>query len=143
MSLVAVVEGIDERLQTLNGSPHNLVVLDYEPAAIQVSPIALVLFSGFDGRNTAGQITTTPWEITVRLMVKWQDNEGAEAQLRRLVDAALYALDTGAKLGGRIDSGLAQMPRASAGFTKFGGTDYRLADITVRAVDKPASVVAP
>lgn len=142
MSLVAVVAGIDERLQTLNAPPHNLVVLDYEPAAIQVSPIALVLFSGFDGRNTAGQVTTTPWEITVRLMVKWQDNEGAERQLRALVDAVLYALDTGVQLGGRLTSGLAQTPRGTAGFTKFGGTDYRLADITVRAVDKTTSVLA-
>lgn len=132
MSLANVRAGIKERLQTIDG----LTVLSYEPANVQVPRVALILFRRFSGRNTQGQITTTPWEVTVRLLVRWQDNEGAEEELTTLVDGVPLAIDADPQLGGRITAGLAQVPEAESGFVTFGGTLYRMADITIRAVDK-------
>lgn len=136
MSLTGIVAGVVERLETIRDA-QSLTILDYEPKATQVSPIAMVLFTNFHGRNTKGQVSTTPWNVTVWLMVKWQDNQGATRQMNALIDAVIQAIESDPQLGARITSGLASVTDGEGGRIRtFGGTEYLTTGITVTAVDK-------
>ncbi len=139
MSYTAVVAGIKERLETVSGLE---MVLDYEPASIQRLPAAYIIIDEYED-VTAMAVTAARYIVIIRLCIRWQDNEKAERELMPFVNsipAAFTGYDAlnrpNEQLGGRINSGLAEIVRAKAGWVPIGGTIYRILDFYMRVTDK-------
>lgn len=124
-ALVTLVDTIPEFKQ----------VLDYEPQAIQVSPLATVTTVSYE-RNQSGQITAMIYRTRVRIYVKWQENASAEAEAVVLVDKVCDAIDSDPQFGGVISAGLAQSPDGTGGYINVGGALVRIWDVFVRIVSK-------
>ena len=103
-------------------------VLDYEPTAIQTTPLVYLLLDSFEREVKAGLVQER-YRILVRTCIQWQNNRGAEEQLVGFVTTIPAAVDADPTLGGAITSGLARMLSGSTGFLTVGGAMYRVLDL--------------
>ncbi len=130
MSYPAIVAGLVADFAAVPGIKH---VLDYEPTAIQDTPMLYLLLDTADrARGLDGHVKTT-YRLLGTLVIRWQDNEGAEGELVDLLDGVLGALDADPTLGGL--NGQAEIVSADAGYGKIGATLYRIVELGIEAVE--------
>jgi hypothetical protein len=131
-----VVAGIVAALEPLGFEN----VLDYEPAAIEVAPMAYVVLATF-ARDKVGGVVTMRYTVTVRVAVPWTDNEQAERDLIPLVNAVPNALEVDMTLGANAAAGdrrVSQVIAGAAQYRQFANKFYRTMDVTVSVLEKGA-----
>lgn len=126
MSYEDVVEGLVERLETVAALK---LVLAYTPTAIPDWPMCYIYFNR--AQYVTSSVSTTRYFPTIRLVIGWQDWEGAEQQTNPFVDDIPAAVHADQQLGGRLTSGLAQITEAEGGWATIGGIEYRIVDFQV------------
>jgi hypothetical protein len=110
-------------------------VLDYEPARVDATPMAYVLFDA-SSILPAGQLSARHFRPLVRVVVQWVDNEQAERQIAQFVDQVIAAVDADPFLGGAITSGYARVIEQQGVFVVINKTTYRALDCTIDALSK-------
>lgn len=137
MSFTSVRDGLHAVVDTVAAIK---VVLDYEPAQVQISPFAYILFDSAV-RSQAGQITAMRYRFMVRVATPVTDSKAAEDELVQTALLVMNAVDANPQFSGALVSGLAQAPDAQAGWVQFGGLNSvkcRVIDVYVSAVEKTA-----
>jgi len=129
MSYANIVSGIQTRLATITTLKANL---KYEPAVIDDTPMTYILLDNAELTENAQSVTVL-YDVTVRLIVRWQDNEQAEAQMMPYVDSIVDAIRGDPTLGSRANS--ARVTRIEGAFVTIAGVEYRAVDFTVRVKD--------
>ncbi len=81
-------------------------------------------------------MTAKRYRIINRLLVCWQDNEGAELEIMPYIDAIPAALAADPHLGGRISSGYAEMVEIDAGWITVAEVEYRMVDFIASVLVK-------
>jgi len=126
VSYAIVVAGLKVRLETIS----TLVsVLPYAPTAIHDAPMAYMLFDHAEYTHNS-PVKVSRYFVTIRVAVRWQDNEMAEVQMMPYVDSVPAAILADPQLGGRIPSGMAMVTDAEGGFVTIAGVEYRVVDFT-------------
>lgn len=126
-----MLTGLHERFATVSGIAK---LLKYEPTTIQAFPTLYSLLDTVE-RSQAGQLTVMRYRVLNRIIFRWQDNEQAELELIPFVNSVPAAIDADAKLGGRVDSGLARVTDIQAVFVTIGAL-YRALDIYTEVLEK-------
>ena len=105
-------------------------VLDYEPLTVHQAPMMyLVAASGTRDSTVMPAIET--YQVNAVLVIRWQDNEGAEQEVIDLLPLCLAALDTDPTLGGVLGGGAAWISSYSAGYQDVSGQTYRIIEFQV------------
>jgi len=126
----AIKAALITRLATVSG----LVVTGHFPKAIE-PPWLFVTLRHFD-RDTSGQVTAMPYQVSARLYVQWQDNEQAELELDSFVNPIPATVDADPTLGGVLQAGIAEITMGDPGFEEISGILYRTLDFSVRILEK-------
>jgi hypothetical protein len=114
-------------------------VLDYEPASIATAPMAYLFLRSWT-RSQQGGVVTMRYEVVVRLVLLWSQNDTAEQQLQPLVNALPAAVEVDMTLGaGQDDRRISQVTMGVAEYRDIGGTFYRTMDVTVSVLEKGAA----
>ena len=130
MSYSNILSGLKTRMLTLTGLKS---VLLYEPASIDDTPMAYMYLDNAEIEQ-GGQVVTALYAITVRIIVRWQDNEEAEAQIAPYADSVVDAIRADPSLGSRANS--ARVTAIEGGFLDTAsGVRFRVMDFTVRVKD--------
>jgi len=132
MSYQNVLDGLQAALETLSGP---VAVLQYEPPAFDDLPLIYLLFDRSTDA-TVGQVRGTRYYVTIRLVVRWQDNEEAEKEIIPYIDSIPAAVHADRSLGGLLASGLAHISGAEGGFVDVGAVRYRVVDFVADVLDK-------
>lgn len=132
MSYETVLAGLHERFATVEGIVN---ILDYVPSSIQATPTLYSVFDHLDV-SKSGQVITYRWRIQHRLLVRWQDNEQAEAEIVAYIDDLIEAVDADPHLGGALTAGYAQITEVDGGWVTVGGGEYRVLDFISTVVEK-------
>jgi len=132
MSYSTVLAGLHERFATVTSIQ---AILDYVPTSIQDTP---TLYSLLDNVtiSRSGQVKATKYRILHRLVVRWQDNEGAELEIIPYVDSIPAAVDADNHLGGRLTSGYAVIDEIEAVWVEISNVTYRALDFYSTVVEK-------
>jgi hypothetical protein len=125
-------EGLAEQIATVDGLAS--VILG-EPTATHDLPCVYGALNRFT-RSQSGQITAMLYEFAIRLVIRWQDRQEAEAELLSLINAIPAAIDLDPTLGARIPMGLAKITAGDSGFVSIGGVLYRICDFTASVLEK-------
>jgi hypothetical protein len=130
MSYANILSGLQTRLETLAGLTN---VLLYEPASIDDTPMAYLFLDNAEIEQ-GGQVVTALYAITVRVIVRWQENDQAEAQIAPYADSVVDAIRADPSLGSQANS--ARVTAIEGGFLDTGnGIRFRVMDFTVRVKD--------
>ncbi len=132
MSYETVLEGLQERLGTVEGLA---AVLDYVPTGIHTTPLVYTLFESLSIRQS-GQVRTNEYRILLRVVLLWQDNEQAEAELSPFVESIPAAVRADPHLGGRLTSGYAEINELEGGWVTIGNVEYRVLDCHAHVIEK-------
>jgi hypothetical protein len=149
VSLLDAIDGLEELLQSVDELE---TVLVGEPSEIptdeisgeQLLPLAYILFDGARPIVTSGP-RGADYDLMVRVLIRWKDNEDAERDLAPVVDAIREAFDvraTGghakATLGGRVNTArvTAIASGEQAGFHTIAEEPYRSATFTIAVMSK-------
>lgn len=130
-------DGLHAVVATVQGIP---MVLDYEPAAVNVRCLTWILLDSYE-RTQFGQLTAMRYRFMVRVATPFQDNKGAEDEV---VQTALYiadAVDADPQFSGVLVSGIAESPQGQTGWIQIGGvagTKCRVVDVFVSVLEKTA-----
>lgn len=137
MSATTVYEGLAEIYASLAGVQN--IILG-EPTAAHELPAIYTAYMGFDRplRNSppANNLTGMRHTFMSRLLIAWQDQSEAEAQLLALLDTIPDAIDADPHLGGRLTKGMAWCATGVTGFVAIAGTTYRIVDYTITVMEK-------
>jgi hypothetical protein len=133
VSYEAISRGLQTRLATVE---QIAAVLDYEPSAIQDAPLIYSLLDGFECRSETNTSRIT-WRTQHRLLIRWQDAEACEAELRSLVGLIRQAVAADRTLGGTAAD--AEMVFGDAGWLNVGGTEYRSMDFSSEVIEYEAT----
>lgn len=130
-----VITGIKDALETLD-----LVnVLPYEPATVSATPMAYIMLDGWE-RGQQAQVVTMRYQVKIRLVLVWQDNEAVEQQLIPYVNSIPTALEVDMTLGaGPEERRISQVRSGVAEYRDIGGITYRTMDTTISVLEKGAS----
>lgn len=126
MSYASIVAGIQTRLNTVTSLVSNLA---YAPAAVNDTPMTYILLDGAE-LTEQSQALTVMYDVTVRLIVRWQDNEQAEAQAMPYVDSIVDAIRGDPTLGAKAN--YARVTKIEGAWVTIAGVEYRAIDFTVR-----------
>jgi hypothetical protein len=132
MSATTIYEGLATVFANL---PDIRNVILGEPTAIHELPAIYTAYAGFE-RVTASQQVMMTHTFTHRLIIRFQDQQEAEAQLLALLHQVPIAIDQDPKLGGIIDAGMARCTGGQAGFLSINATLYRIVDYTTSVLEK-------
>lgn len=112
-------------------------VLVYPPKSIPANYTLYIVRTGFETVR-AGQVRGVRWEFVARLVILWQDAEQGEVDLDTLTKGIIAAIDDDAHLGGKINSGIAEITDGDDGWFQLenSATWYRFTDFTVSVLDK-------
>jgi len=132
MSYATVLEGLHERLATVDGP---VDVLAYAPTAIHDTPLIWSLLDNMEIKRS-GQVKSKHYRILHRLVVRWQDNEQAEQEIIPYVDSIPEAVEADPHLGGRLVSGYAEITECQAGWITVAGVEYRNLDFYSTVIEK-------
>lgn len=136
MSYLSVLHGLGE---VLEGVPGVMLVLDYEPTAINVTPTGYMLFDK-GSASLRGGVLISSYRILFRLCFAWQENEYAEQQLQPFVDSVVTAVASNLQLNGTITNGQAMLDDTEDAiqgvFVNIGDVQYRALDFYIKAVVK-------
>lgn len=132
MSYQSVLEGLSERFETVSGLE---AVLNYVPTGIHTTPLLYSLLENVEIRRS-GQVVTREYRLQHRVVFLWQHNEQAEVDLAPYVDAIPAAVAADPHLGGRLQSGYAEIVELQGGWVTIGGTEYRVLDCYSRVIEK-------
>lgn len=146
MSYAAIVEGLNERFQTVEGL-EDAPILDYEPTSVHEFPLVYTLLDSFTRNVETGQVVRMGYRILHRLVLRWQDNETAEQELIPFVNSVCAAIDADNQLDGRLSGqsginpvgyigGYAKIADGMGVFVRIGGTDYRAIDFYSEVFEK-------
>lgn len=137
MSAATIWDALQLTLADIDGL--HAVVLG-EPTATHDLPCLYVAYQGFTRplRNTppARNLTGMIHSFVLRLVIRWQDREIAEAQLLALLDAIPDAIDDDPRFGNTITKGLGYIDAGTTGYQEIGGTTYRIVDYTLTVLEK-------
>lgn len=134
MSYPLILEAVKTRLAAVSGISY---VVIGEPTTVQDTPMMFLQRDG-GGRNVdAGGRAKAKHRIMAVLVVRWQDNATAEAQVSALIDPIYGAFDADPTLGGL--NGWAQVTEDDAGYLQIGKTTYRTVEFTI-VVEESACV---
>jgi hypothetical protein len=127
----------DAQHRYLRTVPGVRAVLAYEPRAVQAGPLIYTLLDEVP-LGVTGQVEDRTYGMIHRLCVPWQDSEGAEDEIARLVDPIIDALRRAfwTRLDGLIASGTLKLGTVRAGFLTIGGALYRVVDFPTSALVK-------
>lgn len=126
-----VLEGLHERFATVEGIN---AILGYAPNAIE-PPTMFSLFER-DEEEEKGQIVHTTYWTRHYLCFQWQDNEQAETELRPYIGLVRAALRADPRLGGRVNSGWANIPEVIGDFITIGDILYRTLEFVSKVLVK-------
>lgn len=126
--------GLADCLETVSGLES---VLLGEPSSVHEFPAVYGALQDVT-RTQAGQVTAMRYTFLLRLVIRWQEREEAEAELLSYVNSIPAAVDADPLLGGAITQGLAKVTFGLAGFIELGGTTYRVLDFTADVLEKGA-----
>jgi len=132
VSYATVLEGLHERLATVTSL---VAILDYVPTAIHDTPMIYSLLDRVEYRRS-GQVKTTVYRVIHRLLVRWQDNEGAEEEIIPFVNSIPDAVEADPQLGGRLTDGYGEITEGNAGFVTVAGVEYRSVDFIATVIEK-------
>lgn len=133
MSALSILEGLHERLATVEGLA---ALYDYEPTSTPALPAVYSLLDAIPTIEMTGQLLAYRYRFLHRLCVAWLDNERAERELLLLLDRCISAIHADRRLGGRLALGIAQVVEVQTGFVTIGNTLYRVADIYSVTLEK-------
>lgn len=127
-----ILLGLHARFQTLEGIKG---IFDYEPAAIEATPIIYSLLD--ESHRTQQQaLTTRRYRFMHRLVVQWVDNPTAEQTILEYTDRIPAAVEVDPQLDGAITSGIAAIVDQITGFVVINKVIYRVldsySDVTVK-----------
>lgn len=138
MSALTCAEGLIERFQTIEQLQTCIIG---EPASIHVCPAIYITLQTLNiplARQAPSRSTMNgnTYSYNCRLVLYWQDNAAAEAQLLGLVDEIPAAISADPRLGGRLASGIASISDGIAGYIDMGNVKYRVFDYTATVIEK-------
>lgn len=134
MSAATMWEGLQIQLSAVDGLVN---VIAGEPSVVHDMPSVYGVLFRFD-RTQHGQVTAMHYTFTLRLVIRWQDQIEAEAQLISFINSIPAAIDEDATLGGRITMGLAKITAGDTGYQTIGQTVFRICDFTADVLEKAA-----
>jgi hypothetical protein len=123
----AAIAGLKTAFEAVTGIHY---VLDYEPLTVQDAPM-LYLVATAGTRDSTVMPAIEVYQVNAVLVIRWQDNEGAEQEVIDLLPLCLAALDTDPTLGGVLGGGAAWIPSYSAGYQDVSGQVYRIIEFMV------------
>lgn len=133
MSYSAVLTALQTRLAAVSGL---VSVLKYVPAAINDTPMVYLLLDSAEVADKL-QFADTTYQITARLMVRWQDNEQAELKIIPYVDSIPDVIRADPHLGVTGASApFAQTESIEGLWITAAGVEYRAVDFTISVRDK-------
>ena len=125
MTYATVLAGLQTVLGTVAGIN---AVLDYEPLAIQTTPLIYSLLDSAVALNEEIFVETPDYQYRVmhRLLIAWQDNEQAETELVSFVNAIPEAVFAGQAT--ICPHGYSYVRDMDAGWVDVAGQTYRSLD---------------
>lgn len=129
MSYANIIAGLKTRLETLDGLAS---VLTAPPTAIHDTPMVYMLLDSGDVTHQA-QVVTTLHSVTLRLVVRWQENEEAEKLVQPYVDSVVDAIRGDPYLDGNAQN--AWISHYEGGWATIAGVEYRVVDFTATVKD--------
>ena len=135
MSYDTCLQAIHAAFATVTTPRAIAVLLDYEPTAAQDYPLMYSLLESFE-RVRSGQVLAVRWRTMHRLVLRWQDSEQCEAELRAFVDSIPAVIDADGHLGGALGAGYAHIESGDTGWSEIGQTEVRFVDFTSLIVEK-------
>ena len=114
-----ILAGLTTALQTGTGLDTNRV-LDFEPTAADDQPLIYSLFVRYE-KTSQGQLDKHLFRVLHRVVVTWQDNEGAERLLVPFLESIPAAINSNPRLGGLLVNGYADISEADGVFVMIGG----------------------
>lgn len=114
-----ILSGLHERFAMIATLDPNRI-LDYEPGAADSQPLLYSLFDRYDVTQGA-QLDKHTFRILHRVVVTWQDNQGAELLLMPFLASVPAAIHADMRLGGRLTEGYARIVEATGVFVVIGG----------------------
>lgn len=134
MSYPLILDAVKARLEAVPGISYVVVG---EPTSVQDTPMMFLQRDGGSRNVDAGGRAKAKHRVMAALVVRWQDNETAEAQVSALIDPIYGAFDADPTLGGM--NGWAEVTEDDAGYLQIGKTTYRTVEFTL-AVEESACV---
>ena len=129
----SVRDGLHATVATVTGIK---AVLDYEPSAIDIHPLAWILLDSFERAGApAGQIGRRV-RFMVRVAAPVQDSKAAEDELIAIAMMVGDAVERNKQFSGAITKGIAVPPDGRAGWINMGATKVRVVDTFVSAYVK-------
>jgi hypothetical protein len=148
VSLLNAIDGLEDLLQSVDGITTVIVgepsEIPTDDDGVQLLPLAYILFDSARPIVTSG-VRGADYDLMVRVLIRWKDNEDAERDLAPVVDAIREAFDvraTGghakATLGGRVNTArvTAIASGEQAGFYTIADEPYRSATFTIAVMSK-------
>jgi len=133
MSYSTVLTALQTRLATVSGL---VSVLKYVPAAINDTPMVYLLLDSAAPADKL-QFADVTYQITARLMVKWQDNEQAELTVIPYVDSIPDVIRANPHLGVTgAGAPFAQIESIEGLWVTVANVEYRAMDFTISVRDK-------
>lgn len=125
MSYSNIVTGIQTRLASVTSLKANL---KYVPAAVDDTPMTYIFLDSAEVVHNAGTMTLL-YRVTVRLVVRWQDNEQAEAEVIPYVDSIVDAIRADPTLASKAKN--AEVREIEGAWVTIAGVEHRAIDFTV------------
>lgn len=126
-------------IEVLEGVPGTKIVLDYEPQAVDETPMGYLLLDK-SSRITRGGVVAVKYRILYRMCFSWQDNAAAEQIMSLFVNSVPMAIDNNAQLNGRLPHGMAAVSEDEAAqqgvMVNIGGVDFRALDTYIEVLEK-------
>ncbi|MDC3414268.1 hypothetical protein [Terrihalobacillus insolitus] len=95
-----IESNIVSNLQTITALKN---VYDHEPKSLSTLPAATIFFDGFSQSDSASRRKSVDWRWTLRVYVRIQDAEQAQADIKNLMVEVRKALASDPSLGGNCN----------------------------------------
>jgi hypothetical protein len=126
MSYPAAKAAIVEALEGVEGLKY---VIGEEPTAIHDCPMMYLILGDFERTDTV-QPAVYRYTILGSLVIRWQDNSQAEAEIDALLNPIAEAFAGDPTVGGAVN-GAVTVTGGDAGFAQIGGTTYRVVEFGI------------
>jgi hypothetical protein len=128
----AIIDGLVAVLKTVDGVQN---VLDYEPQAFGATPLIYLILGDYQLTDPANQEMLNIFNVAMRVVIQYTNNQTAEQTLRTLFPAILDTLGANLSMGQTDTDGQVLITSAKAGYVTSGGAKYRCLDCILQITE--------
>lgn len=137
MSYSSILTALDTALAGVSGIA---LTLKQEPKSVQATPMIYTELLSIDVQHDSGMGKSPAYlyRFRHRLLLLWQESEGAEAEVEPFLNAIPEAIHTARSLGGAVRGGISFVEEIEPLWVTINSVVYRAMDFFSVTLEQPA-----